>query len=254
MPPICLWLFLVGERRGSHGLVYAAKYRKNTGATDGNTPGSLQYSGPEGGLLHEVSAIFKELDMIEVVEGDILGLQRGILVHGCNCHGVMGGGIAKLIRNKWPSVYLAYKYRYEDSGLFLGDTISVSQDSLGEVDSSDELRAATRKHIQSFTLELPSKLVVVNAMTQYDFGRDPEVVYVDYDALEAAFGRVRLLARDLKLPVHFPMIGCGLANGKWEEVSARIERALGPEVEKTLWVLPAVKEPAQPQDPQASLL
>ena len=53
--------------------------------------------------------------------------------------------------------------------------------------------------------------------------------------LEAAFGRIRMLARDTGLPVHFPLIGCGLAHGTWEEVSKRIELGLGPNIEKVLW-------------------
>lgn len=187
--------------------------------------------------------------MMNTIEGDILSATRGVLVHGCNCQGVMGGGIAKLIRDKWPDVYLAYRRVYQSEGLRLGDIVTVAHPYLGfhpdpAVKGYNE---RARGHAHDFSSQIPNRdFVVVNAMTQYDFGRDPGVVYVDYDALEAAFLRVRLLARDLKLPVHYPLIGCGLANGKWEEVSARIERALGPDVEKNLWVLPSPVPQALP--------
>lgn len=166
--------------------------------------------------------------MIKETQGNVLTLERGIIVHGCNCHGVMGSGIAKQIRDKWVAVYEAYRQRHAKFGLRLGDTIAVGHHQWRK--NKDAVR-----HLETVDAALPEDVVVVNAMTQVDFGNDPEVVYVDYDGLEAAFSRIRLLARDTGLPVHFPLIGCGLANGKWDEVSKRIDRALGPDVEKTLW-------------------
>lgn len=171
--------------------------------------------------------------MIETLQGNLLDVSRGILVHGCNCHGVMGSGIARGIREKWPSVYEAYHRYHELVGLRLGDVVTIGHDSRRN-------EASVSRHLHALSPELPADVIVVNAMTQHDFGRDASRVYVDYDALEAAFSRVAVLARDTGLPVHFPMIGCGLANGQWAEVSARIERALGPNVQKTLWVLPSV--------------
>lgn len=81
-----------------------------------------------------------------------------------------------------------------------------------------------------------STLLVVSALTQQECGQDKEVLYVDYDAISASFSRIKLLAKHLKLPVHVPLIGCGLANGKWEEVGPRIEAALGSDIDVTLWV------------------
>jgi hypothetical protein len=167
----------------------------------------------------------------------------------------MGGGIAKIVRDKWPDVYHTYRHVFLEQGLRLGDVVTVAHPYLGfpEPEGSPEAHRARlnmRRHVHGYSEQLPGQeFVVANAMTQYDHGRDPGTVYVDYDALEAAFLRVRILARDTKLPVHFPLIGCGLANGQWDEVSARIERALGPDIAKTLWVLPTKKE-----DPQGSLL
>jgi len=169
--------------------------------------------------------------MIKTVEGDILNLNEGIFVHGCNCFGVMGGGIAKLVRNKWPEVYNAYKSRYAKMGLQLGDVVSVGHQKLHN-------NKAVARHLHALTATLPEQVIVVNAMTQFDFGSEEGRVYVDYDAVFASFARVKLLAKDSGLGVHFPLIGCGLAKGKWEEVEAQILAALGPDIETTLWVLP----------------
>ena len=166
------------------------------------------------------------------VKGDLLSLKRGILVFGCNCQGAMPGGFGKFVHNRWPAVKSAYEDVHQASGLRLGDIVAVAGQAWDET-------SLLARHVQSFSSSLYDELVVVNAMTEYECGSDPDKVYVDYDALEAAFARVRLLARETKLPVNFPLIGCGLARGKWEEVAPRIERALGVDVDKTLWTLPA---------------
>lgn len=170
--------------------------------------------------------------MIETIQGNVLTLTEGIIVHGCNCQGVMGGGIAKSIREMWPDVYEAYRAHHRRVGLRLGDVVTVGNPAW-------EQYPRISGHIHSTTEQLPERLIIVNALTQDTYGQDPSKVYVDYDGLAAAFARIRLLARETNLPVHFPLIGCGLANGKWEEVSARIDQMLGDSVSKTLWVLPS---------------
>lgn len=170
--------------------------------------------------------------MITKKIGNLLAVERGILVHGCNCLGMMGSGVARLIRDKWTGVYLAYRDEYCATGLKLGDVQFIG--------SALQSRAArANRHLSKEILELPKDLIVANAMTQYDCGHHPDVVYADYDAIFAAFARIRLVARDTGLPVHFPLIGCGLANGKWDRVSEMIEAALGDDIEAILWELPA---------------
>lgn len=173
--------------------------------------------------------------MIQAHTGDILTLTEGILVHGCNCQGVMGAGIAKLIRDKWPLVYQAYVTQHRVGGLRLGDIIAVAHSVMRQNPEAAKLLHAFHAVPPN---AFPEKLIVVNAMTQDDYGRDPGRVYVSYDAVANAFSKVAVLAKTTGLPVHFPLIGCGLANGKWESVAARIEKALGPDIDAHLWVLP----------------
>lgn len=160
-------------------------------------------------------------------DGDLLSVTRGIIVHGCNCRGVMGSGVAAQIRTRWPDVYRAYKFHESAVGLRLGDVNFVAHTS------KDKL--TVRQHVHTLSEQLPTDVVVANAMTQQDFGREPARVYVSYDAISATFSRIALVARALRLPVHFPLIGCGLAGGSWDEVSWRIVQAC-PDVELHLWV------------------
>lgn len=142
--------------------------------------------------------------------GDILSVEKGIIVHGCNAQGVMKSGIAKDIREKYPKVYKDYKAHEEKTGLKLGDIV--------------------------YTY-IKDDLLIASIITQEFYGRDKDVVYVDYDAIEQAFLSIGLVASLKKLDVHVPLIGCGLANGKWSEVMPRIEGAFHQGEGLHLWVL-----------------
>ena len=48
--------------------------------------------------------------MIETRKGNLLEQTKGVIIHGCNCQGVMSSGIALQIRNKWPGVFETYIY------------------------------------------------------------------------------------------------------------------------------------------------
>lgn len=172
--------------------------------------------------------------------GNLLTVQSGILVHGCNCQGAMGAGIAGQIRKKYPTVYEAYVSQHRSRGLRLGDAQFVH--------NPEWQRHAAGRHLDraNATTELPRELIVVNAMTQQTYGNDPNVRFVDYDAVFAAFARIRLVARDAKLTVRFPLIGAGLANGDWAILQECIREGLGEDVfaDAELWLLPGTTVPS----------
>lgn len=64
--------------------------------------------------------------MIKFFKGDLLTSNADIIAHQTNCKGVMGAGIAKQIKAKYPNVYYEYKkmcdeyYESGDSRLLLG--------------------------------------------------------------------------------------------------------------------------------------
>lgn len=41
--------------------------------------------------------------------GNLLDAQTDVIAHQVNCQGVMGSGVAKYIREKWPNVFNTYK-------------------------------------------------------------------------------------------------------------------------------------------------
>ncbi len=133
---------------------------------------------------------------IEYVVGDLLASRESVIAHGCNAQGVMASGIAKAIREAYPTVYSDYRGTYEAQGkkLHLGQIVS------------------TR------TLER----TILNIISQEYYGRNPNVIYVSYDAIEKAILRINEMGY---VRVAFPKIGAGLANGNWETISQIIESA-----------------------------
>ena len=133
---------------------------------------------------------------IEYIKGDLLQTEVNHIIHGCNSHGVMGSGVAKVIREKYPQVYKDYSFAYNSYGLELGAIIVSVQDD---------------------------EKVIHNAITQRDYGRDSSRVYVSYWAIAEAFCKINQWGiKEIALP----KIGAGLANGDWNVISAIIENTL----------------------------
>ena len=133
---------------------------------------------------------------IEYVKGDLLQTEVKHLIHGCNSKGVMGSGVAKVLREKYPRAYQDYNDSYNSYGLELG-TIIVSVQDDGKV--------------------------IHNAITQKDYGRRDDRVYVSYWAIAEAFRKIN--SWGIK-EIAMPKIGAGLANGDWNVISAIIENTL----------------------------
>lgn len=150
--------------------------------------------------------------MIKVANLDLLSINEGIVVHGCNAQGVMGAGIAKQFRDKYPEMYQLYRnycMSYGNGPSLLG-SIFWYQDS---------------------------KLWIANAITQLYYGRDKTRAYVSYHDIERCFNHVNQVALTHNLPVYFPKIGAGLGNGNWDIIAEIIDRTLDDSLEKTLCVI-----------------
>ena len=141
---------------------------------------------------------------IKYVKGDLLEAPERCILHGCNAQGVMGSGVAKLIRAKWPSAYLAYKASEQYDGMRLGVITYAHQDD--------------------------GKLIF-NGITQEFYGRVPNHCYVSYWAVKEVMQDMNFLAKSLDeyfekqgVPsIAMPMIGAGLGGGNWEIISKIIE-------------------------------
>ena len=139
--------------------------------------------------------------MVSILRGDLLNADVPIICHQVNCSGVMGAGIARQIRDKWPHVYDSYKTAC--------DNASKRRDLLGKV-----------QHVRG----KEGAPDVINIFGQYGYGSDGGV-YTDYTALIHAFQTIncRFRGRTIGFPYGF---GCGLAGGDWFDVEQLIVKYL----------------------------
>lgn len=155
--------------------------------------------------------------MINYVKGNLLDSNCDYICHQVNCQGVMGSGIAKQIRDRWPWVYTSYKAycdRNKDRNeSLLGNIWGVKIDRVNR-----------------------SSQWVVNMFAQDTFGYYNSR-FTSYDA----FAKCLEAMRD-RLPkgktIGFPKgIGCGLGGGNWKVISALIEEILGEDFEVYIYEL-----------------
>ena len=148
--------------------------------------------------------------------GDMLTVEHGIIVHGCNAQGVMGSGIAADVRATYPDAYLAYVEHLQGKR---------REETLGDV----------------IFYDVPgTDLTIANAITQLTFGKDGKK-YVSYRAIQKAFDSVIQAANRPGAPreVHYPLIGAGLGGGDWAIISQIIDACFGkasPAMLQTLWI------------------
>ena len=151
--------------------------------------------------------------MIEFVEGNLLESGCDVIVHQVNCQKVMGAGIAKQIRQKWPQVYYEYcdniEYCYENG------ICRSSYDFLGMINWT----------------EIDNNKYIVNFYSQDEYyPRDR--CHTDYRAFTDCCITLKNFITGYNLDkaniiIGFPYkIGCGLAGGDWSIVSKIIEEEL----------------------------
>lgn len=151
--------------------------------------------------------------MLIVKEGDLFKDVKGpaVIAHGCNAKGKMGAGFASKLKTYFPQSYLRYLTAHREEGL-----------SVGEYMLSVERWRGVDYHI-------------AHLIVQADYGRDPNVVYVDYDAVESCLGIAAEYAAEAGLPIHFPFIGGGLANGNRDTLMKIFESVFAKQ-DGTLWL------------------
>jgi len=144
---------------------------------------------------------------MQVITGDLIELAREgrftNIVHGCNCFGKMGAGIAKAIKKAFPRAYKADL----NFGLSVSNRLGNISTAMVEADyTGDDLR-------------------VINAYTQYAYGSGR--ANIDYDALRRCFKHIKYHYGGVGTITAYPYIGCGLAGGDWNIVSRIIDEEMG---------------------------
>lgn len=131
---------------------------------------------------------------MQIINGNILNIKHGVIIHQVNCKKVMGAGLALQIRRKYPKHYLDFITKEPK----LGDIVIT--------------------HVNS-------DLYIIGVYGQNGYGRTE--IHTDYSALGDGLEKAGQFAKKKKLPVYIPYgIGCGLAGGNWKCVMEIIESVL----------------------------
>ena len=136
------------------------------------------------------------------VEGNLIDLafegRFDLIAHGCNCHKIMGAGIAREIKKRIPQAYQADlidgRFSIMKLGCFTSATIVLED-------------------------ELCSSLTVLNLYTQYNPGAN-----LDYEALTLCLRKVNMMYKNCHIGL--PYIGAGIAGGDWNRILLIIKEEL----------------------------
>lgn len=161
------------------------------------------------------------LNRYEEVDGDLIKLAKegmfDVIAHGCNCHSTMGAGIA-------PQMAKAFgcdRFKME----LWGSTVS----KLGNIDYQHFVLGENAIwSTEDGKNNLNEKeLTVVNAYTQYNYGRnhaDGDAKPLSYEALTLCMKKMNVLFSGKHIGL--PKIGAGLAGGDWDKIKSIIQKEL----------------------------
>lgn len=142
--------------------------------------------------------------MVKYVKGDLLETHCDYICHQVNCQGVMGSGIAKQIREKWPEVFDEY----------------IRRCNAAPSDNPSFWLLGTPQYV------IVGDICVINMFSQKDYGYDQRR-YTSYDAFWECLVDIACTTSVGK-SIGFPKnIGCGLGGGDWNIISTMIEDVLG---------------------------
>lgn len=180
-------------------------------------------------------------------DGDLISLalsgEFDVIAHGCNCFCNMGAGIAVSMRNTfgadlfpleiardWEYVYdqgLSDEKRWFDTG-HKGDI-----NKLGQIDYQTKyliprgMEVIPMNHNPFTDLRQLPQLTVVNAYTQYRYGRnhaDGDIAPVDLSAIVMCMKKINHIFKGKHIGL--PKIGSGLGGGNWETIEQLVKTQL----------------------------
>lgn len=136
--------------------------------------------------------------MIHIIEGNLFSTNADVICHQVNCQGVMGSGVAKQVKEKYPEVYKEYK----DVCTCLG------KNALG--------RSVVVK------INNTCDKYIANLFCQNNYGSDGKR-YTNYEAVYRAFESINNQFKD-NVTFAFPYrFGCDRGGANWDIILKMME-------------------------------
>lgn len=144
---------------------------------------------------------------MNTVYGNLLETDVYLIAHQVNCLGIMGGGVARQIKEKWNYVYTEYR---------------------------DYIESYKNHNNQKSPLGTACSSVVDNHLIINIFGQEDvscNYCMTDYNAVRTAFEdfiseyrRSQRITDDTQIQIAIPYkFGCGLAGGDWNIMTELLE-------------------------------
>ena len=137
--------------------------------------------------------------MIKHIKCDIFESGADVICHQVNCQGVMGSGVAKQVREKYPEVYEQYKIFCD------------------YVKNNPNKKLLGRRQF----IEVSENKYIVNLFAQENYGYDGKC-YTDYDALRESLEDTKAFFKHQVIAIPY-LMGCHRGGGDWNIVYKMIE-------------------------------
>lgn len=148
--------------------------------------------------------------MIELKQGDLLESPCNLIVHQVNCRGVMGSGIAKQIKDRFPETFRKYKQVCNIS-IFKPEAL------LG-------------KNLYTAECNHGKNIIIASLFAQDNYGYGTQ--QTNYEALNMCLAKLAIAARELisrgkSVTIGIPYkLSCGRGGGDWTIVEPIIKQHL----------------------------
>lgn len=159
--------------------------------------------------------------MINYIEGDVVKLAKegafDVVVHGCNCLSTMGAGVAPQMAKAFGCDKFemeAWGPAFEKLGNIDYQTLVLGENAIWSLQDFKNNRNEP-------------ELIVVNAYTQYMYGKnhiDGVLAPFDYEAFTICMRKMNHVFKGKHIGM--PKIGSHLAGGDWSLIEPIIEREL----------------------------
>lgn len=154
--------------------------------------------------------------MIKIIEGNLFDSNADIIAHQVNCQGIMGSGVARQVKKKYPEVFTMY----EDMCMS-----NASKNLLGitQICTAHDNRT------------------IANLFAQNTYGyRYDGKQYTDTTALYSSLSGLKKYALSKNFTIAIPYkIGCVRGGADWDnEVFPMIQMLFKKDVEIEIWKLP----------------
>lgn len=164
------------------------------------------------------SKVMKMLGDDKIQVGNVFSTRSRVIVHGVNCMGVMGAGIAAQIRRNFPKAYSEYIK-------FINECRIKQESPLGKAQFVD----------------VGGGNYIVNAFTQEKTAKKQGDVAISYSAILMCMEEIKETCYCLGIDrIAMPKIGSDLGGGDWNIIRSIINAVFNDSrVEVTVYVLPS---------------